>query len=100
MGSRSLEPGQSAGLSWVRQTGHQSGSNPRAQRHSFVGTSEPTGTVTISDGPSTQQVKKNEGLRMRKIMQGEKNLCSIRKVSLALGIAVQEGSGGESPEEG
>ena len=27
MGSRSLEPGQSAGLSWVRQTGHQSGSN-------------------------------------------------------------------------
>lgn len=37
---------------------------------------------------------------MRKIMQGEKNLCSIRKVSLALGIAVQEGSVGESPEEG
>ena len=89
MGSRSLEPGQSAGLSWVRQTGHQSGSNPRAQRHSFVGTSEPTtsvGTVTISDRPSTQQVKKNGRLRIRKIMQGEKKLCSIGKVSLALAL--------------
>ena len=68
-----------------------------------MGTSKPTtsaGTVTISDRPSTQQVKKNRGLRMRKIMQGEKNLCSIGKVSPALGITVQEGSGGEFPEEG
>ena len=37
---------------------------------------------------------------MRKIMQGEKHVCCIRTVSPALGIVVQEGSGGESPEEG
>ena len=54
-----------------------------------MGTSERTtsaGTVNISDRPSTQQVKKNGGLRIRKIKQGEKKLCSIGKVSPALSL--------------
>ena len=67
-----------------------------------MGTSEPTtsvGTVTVSDRPSTQQVKKNGRLRIRKIMQGEKKLCSIGKVSLALALLSRKEVEGSSQKK-
>lgn len=73
--------GQSAGLSWVRQPGHQSGSNCE-HKGFFCGrlTEATTGrTVKSSDTAIHPADQENERLRIWTIMQEGKNYAALKK---------------------